>query len=33
VPHELIDNIVKDEEKTLELLKEVKELIKKEISK
>jgi len=32
-PHELIDNIVKDEEKTLELLREVKELIKKEIPK
>ena len=30
-PHELIDNILKDEEKTLELLREVKELIKKEI--
>jgi len=29
----LIDNIVKDEEKTLELLREVKELIKKEIPK
>jgi len=32
-PHELIDNILKDEEKTLELLREVKELIKKEIPK
>lgn len=30
-PHELIDNILEDEEKTLELLREVKELIKKEI--
>ena len=29
-PHELIENIVKDEEKTLELLKEIKELIRKE---
>jgi len=32
-PHELIDNILKDEEKTLELLREVKDLIKKEIPK
>jgi len=32
-PHELIDNILKDEEKTLGLLREVKELIKKEIPK
>jgi len=32
-PHELIDNILNDEEKTLELLREVKELIKKEIPK
>ncbi len=30
-PHELIENILKDEEKTLELLREVKELIRKEI--
>jgi type I restriction enzyme M protein len=30
-PHELIENILKDEEKTLDLLKEVKELIRKEI--
>jgi type I restriction enzyme M protein len=30
-PHELIENILKDEEKTLELLREVKELIKREI--
>jgi len=32
-PHELIDNILKNEEKTLELLREVKDLIKKEIPK
>jgi len=32
-PHELIENILKDEEKTLELLREVKELIRKEIPK
>ena len=32
-PHELIDNILKDEEKTLQLLREVKNLIKKEIPK
>jgi type I restriction enzyme M protein len=32
-PHELIENILKDEEKTLQLLREVKELIKKEIPK
>jgi len=32
-PHELIDTILKDEEKTLQLLREVKELIKKEIPK
>lgn len=32
-PHELIDTILKDEEKTLQLLKEVKELIRKEIPK
>ena len=32
-PHELIDNILKDEERTLELLREVKELIKKEVPK
>ena len=32
-PHELIDNIIADEEKTMKLLKEVKELIKKEIPK
>ena len=32
-PHELIDNILKDEEKTLKLLREVKKLIKKEIPK
>jgi type I restriction enzyme M protein len=32
-PHELIDTILKDEEKTLQLLKEVKELIQKEIPK
>ena len=32
-PHELIDNILKDEEKTMKLLREVKELIRKEIPK
>jgi len=32
-PHELIENILKDEEKTLELLRKVKELIQKEIPK
>ncbi len=32
-PHELIDNILKDEEKTLSLLREVKELINQEIPK
>ena len=32
-PHELIDTILKDEEKTLELLRDVKELIQKEIPK
>ena len=32
-PHELIDTILKDEEKTIELLKEVKKLIDKEIPK
>ena len=32
-PHELIDNILKDEERTLELLREVKKLIKKEVPK
>lgn len=32
-PHELINTILKDEEKTLQLLKEVKELIQKEIPK
>lgn len=32
-PHELIDTILNDEEKTLQLLKEVKEIIKKEIPK
>ena len=32
-PHELIDNILKDEERTIELLKEIKELIQKEIPK
>jgi type I restriction enzyme M protein len=32
-PHELIDNILKDEEKTLKLLQEVKDLIRKEIPK
>ena len=32
-PHELIDNILKDEEKTLQLLQEVKDLIQKEIPK
>jgi len=32
-PHELIDAILKDEEKTVQLLKEVKELIQKEIPK
>ena len=32
-PHELIDNILKDEEKTLRLLQEVKDLIRKEIPK
>ena len=32
-PHELIDNILKDEEKTLQLLRQVKDLIKKEIPK
>jgi len=32
-PHELIDTILKDEEKTLQLLKEVKELIQKETPK
>ena len=32
-PHELIDNILKDEEKTLQLLQEVKDLIRKEIPK
>jgi len=32
-PHELIDSILKDEEKTLKLLREVKDLIKKEIPK
>lgn len=32
-PHELIDTILRDEEKTLQLLKEVKELIQKEIPK
>jgi len=30
---DLFDNILKDEEKTLELLREVKDLIKKEIPK
>ena len=33
VPHELIDRLIVDEEKTMKLLKEVKELIKKEIPK
>ena len=32
-PHELIESILKDEEKTLELLRDVKELLKKEIPK
>jgi len=32
-PHELIDSILKDEEKTVKLLREVKDLIKKEIPK
>jgi type I restriction enzyme M protein len=32
-PHELIDNIIADEEKTMKLLKEVKDLIRKEIPK
>ena len=32
-PHELIDTILKDEETTLQLLREVKELIQKEIPK
>ncbi len=32
-PHELIDTILKDEEKTVQMLKEVKELIQKEIPK
>ena len=32
-PHELIDNIIADEAKTMKLLQEVKELIKKEIPK
>jgi len=32
-PHELIDNILKNEEKTLKLLREVKDLIQKEIPK
>jgi len=32
-PHKLIENILKDEEKTLQLLNEVKDLIKKEIPK
>ena len=32
-PHELIDNIITDEAKTMKLLQEVKELIAKEIPK
>ena len=32
-PHELIDSILKDEEKTMKLLREIKDLIKKEIPK
>ena len=32
-PHEVIDTILKDEEKTLQLLKEIRELIHKEIPK
>ena len=32
-PHELIDNIIADEAKTMKLLQEVRELIKKEIPK
>ena len=32
-PHELIDDIIKDEEKTIKLLREVQDLIKKEIPK
>ena len=32
-PHELIDNIIADEAKTMKLLQEVKDLIKKEIPK
>ena len=32
-PHELIDNILSNEEKTMKLLQEIKDLIKKEITK